>query len=182
MKKIITIGLLVFLLQHVHAQKLDVTLSKTDRQCEAGGASVTVNGGTAPFQYEWSNGSVSSTATNLEAGTYTVAVRDAAMQDTAIVFTIAEQLCEPTVPNHFSPNGDGFYDTWNISGLNYFPDFELLVYNRWGQQVHRQVKQYTSWDGTQLGVALPDATYYYVIFLSSSDRHQLVKGDVSILR
>jgi gliding motility-associated-like protein len=41
-----------------------------------GSASVIVNGGTAPFNYRWSNGATSLTALNLAAGTYTVTVTD----------------------------------------------------------------------------------------------------------
>ncbi|MBK7684241.1 MAG: SprB repeat-containing protein [Bacteroidetes bacterium] len=42
-----------------------------------GSSTVTPNGGTAPYSYSWSNGSVSSIANALSAGVYTVTVTDA---------------------------------------------------------------------------------------------------------
>lgn len=174
--------LFVVVWQTAVAQDLSVSLVKTDKECESGKASVSVNAGTAPFQYLWSNGALSDHVENLDAGSYTVTVTDATLQDTSIVFVIEESICEPVAENHFTPNGDAFNDNWSISRLAYFPDFELLVYNRWGQQVHRQSRQYIPWDGTHLGLPLPDGTYYYILFLSGSDKHKFIKGDVSIIR
>jgi len=42
-----------------------------------GSANVTVNGGTAPYEYKWSNGATTSAISNLQPGTYTVTVIDA---------------------------------------------------------------------------------------------------------
>ena len=42
----------------------------------SGSASVTATGGTPPLTYSWTNGSTGATATGLQAGIYTVAVRD----------------------------------------------------------------------------------------------------------
>jgi gliding motility-associated-like protein len=176
------ISLFLFAVHISVAQSLDVRFSKTDKECEAGKASVSILSGTAPYQYVWSNASVTDHTENLEAGTYTVTVMDAAGQDTSIVFTIEEQICEPVAETHFTPNGDMFNDSWDISRINYFPDFELVVYNRWGQQVHHQTNQYTAWEGTHLGLPLPDGTYYYILFFSKSDKNKFIKGDVSILR
>lgn len=176
------ISVLLFALQAGFAQSLDVSFSKTDQECEAGRAAVTVNAGVAPYQYLWSNAVVSDRADNLEAGTYTVTVTDAAAQDTSIVFTIGKMTCEPVAENHFTPNGDTFNDSWTISRLTYFPDFELIVYNRWGQQVHHQTNDYVPWNGTHLGLPLPDGTYYYILFFSKGDKNKFIKGDVSIIR
>jgi gliding motility-associated-like protein len=183
MKKLfLFIALYVCALQEIKAQDLVVSLSKTDKECEPGKASITVTSGTVPYQYAWSNASVMDYVENLEAGSYTVTVTDARAHDTTIVFTIEESICEPVPEKYFSPNGDSVHDSWRISRLNYFPDFDLYVYNRWGQQVHHQSNQYIPWDGTHLGLPLPDATYYYILFLSKTDKNKILKGDVSIIR
>lgn len=182
MKRFSTTYLFAFLIQSCLAQQLRVTLLKADSGCNPGRASVTTSSGTAPYSYIWSNGSVSDQAENLEPGMYEVRVSDTTMQDTSIRFEITDAGCEPLPESHFTPNGDGFNDSWDISQIGNFPDFELIVYNRWGQPVHRQENQYTPWDGGQLGLPLPDATYYYILFLSKSDKKRFVKGDVSILR
>ncbi|MCE7925138.1 MAG: hypothetical protein DYG98_18955 [Haliscomenobacteraceae bacterium CHB4] len=53
--------------------------STTNASCTAGGsATVAASGGTPPYTYNWSNGAMTATATNLAAGTYTVTATDAA--------------------------------------------------------------------------------------------------------
>ena len=53
--------------------------ASTDVLCHgesAGAATMTVSGGTTPYNYQWSNNATSATASNLPAGTYTVTVAD----------------------------------------------------------------------------------------------------------
>ncbi|MEZ4926319.1 MAG: gliding motility-associated C-terminal domain-containing protein [Saprospiraceae bacterium] len=69
--------------------------------------------------------------------------------------------------NGISPNGDGKNDTWHILGIDQYPDNEVHIFNRWGNQVFEQ-KGYTNtnaWDGTWNGKALPDGTYFYILNL-----------------
>lgn len=56
-----------------------ITVSTTPASCGAsdGKASVTVNGGTPPYQITWSNGQSGANATNLAVGSYSVTVKDA---------------------------------------------------------------------------------------------------------
>ncbi len=62
------------------AAPYSIDITKTDATNCAGNngtATVTVNGGTPPFDYNWSNGAKTATATGLSAGFYTVMVMDA---------------------------------------------------------------------------------------------------------
>ncbi|MHC1708717.1 MAG: hypothetical protein AB9842_14510 [Bacteroidales bacterium] len=56
-----------------------ITISKTDATCgkSDGTATASVNHGTPPYTFTWSNGQSGPTATNLAPGTYTVNVKDA---------------------------------------------------------------------------------------------------------
>ncbi|MBN4065712.1 gliding motility-associated C-terminal domain-containing protein, partial [Candidatus Amoebophilus asiaticus] len=71
------------------------TIAGTNLQCNgdnSGAADLTVNGGTAPYTYQWSNGATTEDLTNIAAGTYTVSVTDNnGCQATASV-TITEPL------------------------------------------------------------------------------------------
>jgi gliding motility-associated-like protein len=163
------------------AQNFSVTLTKVERECELAQANVSVTS-SASYSVNWSNGSIASSINELEPGAYTVIVTNSQNKDTTISFTVVNILCEPIPENHFTPNGDDFNDTWEIGRIEKFPDFELFVYNRWGQLVHRQENEFKSWDGKSLGLLLPDATYYYVVFLSKSDKKNFIKGAVSIIK
>lgn len=72
------------------------------------------------------------------------------------------------IPNTFSPNGDGINDTWEILGIEDFPDCDIQVFSRWGQLVF-QTTGYSKnkrWNGTsKSGKELSAGVYYYVINL-----------------
>ncbi|MDB5252489.1 MAG: hypothetical protein JWP27_1658 [Flaviaesturariibacter sp.] len=89
-------------------------------------------------------------------------------------------LKAPTVPNVFSPNGDGINDTWAIGSLESYPGATVEVYNRYGQLVFNSAGYARPWDGTFKGKPLPVGTYYYIIN-PRNGRKQLA-GFVDILR
>lgn len=68
-----------------------------------------------------------------------------------------------TIPNAFSPNGDGINDVWNIEALSTYPESETSVFNRYGQVVFHSQGYGRPWDGRLNGHLLPVGTYYYVI-------------------
>lgn len=166
----------------IQAQNLSVSFLKNEQACILGEASINIISGTQPFQILWSTRSTSNTIEQLNEGNYSVTITDGLNQDTTINFVISTMTCEPVVETHFTPNGDEFNDTWNISRIEYFPNFELFVYNRWGQLVHSQVSEFMPWDGRSLTIPTPDATYYYILFLDRSNKKEFMKGDVSIVR
>jgi gliding motility-associated-like protein len=51
-------------------------------------------------------------------------------------------------PSSFSPNNDGVNDVFKIEGeFISLKDFELLIYDRWGQQVFGSTNPTAVWDG-----------------------------------
>ncbi len=102
--------------------------------------------------------------------------------DTTLYFNIEKEACPVYVDKYFSPNEDNYHDLMGISNISYFPDFELEIYNKWGQKIHAQKGSYTPWDGKWNGIDLPDGTYYYILFYEAGNKNKLVKGDVTIIR
>jgi gliding motility-associated-like protein len=87
-----------------------------------------------------------------------------------------------TIYNGFTPNGDGFNDTWVIRNIELFPDAEISVYNRSSNVVFKTEGYDNSWNGThyKTGRKLPFGIYYYVIRIPSANK--TFRGSVSILR
>jgi len=154
--------------------------------CDLGAAKITVTGGEPPYFYQWSNGALGDTVSSLTGGNYTVYISDSDTSDLTpdinISFDVAAYVCKITFSNKFSPNGDGINDTWSVGRTEQYPKFFLQVFDRWGQIVHQQRGQYTPWDGTHLGIKLPDATYYCVFFYEEGKTGKLEKGNVTIVR
>ncbi len=89
-------------------------------------------------------------------------------------------LKSPSVPNIFSPNGDGVHDRWVISYLESYPGCTIDIVNRYGQPVFHSVGYTTPWDGKVNGKDVPVGTYYYVI--DPKNGRSKMAGYVDIIR
>ena len=83
----------------------------------------------------------------------------------------------------FSPNHDGINDTFVIENLNRFPNNQLCVFNRWGNQVLQEENYQNNWDGTwDESTVLPDGTYFYVLDVEVDSEMQQYTGFVQLRR
>lgn len=73
-----------------------------------------------------------------------------------------------TVPNAFSPNGDGINDVWKIDAIETYPKADIFIFNRYGQLVAKRKSDWSAWDGTVDKKPVPAGTYYYVIDLKEA--------------
>ncbi|HEY6162591.1 MAG TPA: CotH kinase family protein [Bacteroidia bacterium] len=89
---------------------------------------------------------------------------------------------EVSVPNAFSPNGDGNNDILFVLGNN-VQHFELNIYNRWGQRVFTTTNQADGWDGTFKGQKLNNGVFAYSLVYTTYDgsQHQK-KGNITLIR
>ena len=85
-----------------------------------------------------------------------------------------------TIPNAFSPNGDGINDYWDIKALVTYPESITQVFDRYGRQVFQTTGYARPWDGANNGKALPAGTYYYIIDLK--DGQPKLSGWVLIVK
>jgi len=63
------------------------------------------------------------------------------------------------IPNIFTPNADGKNDVFKIKDLESYPGSQLLIFNRWGNEVYRADNYLNNWDGGNLA----EGTYYYIL-------------------
>ncbi|NLK15372.1 MAG: T9SS type B sorting domain-containing protein [Bacteroidales bacterium] len=92
-------------------------------------------------------------------------------------------LGEFNPPNAFSPNGDGFNDTWKMEGFKLFNTVSVKIFNRWGQLVFESSDPNAEWDGTnKKGKDLPVGTYYYIIDYSTDSYSKKISGPITIIR
>ena len=71
------------------------------------------------------------------------------------------------VPNAFTPNGDGVNDCFGVRYWGAADDFEMSIYNRWGQLIYHSRNVKDCWDGTIKGIKQASGTYVYKIIVSS---------------
>lgn len=95
---------------------------------------------------------------------------------------IVEVVPDIIIINGFTPNGDGVNDVWELDFAIYFPDIEVFVYNRWGEELFRSSGYAVPWDGRFKGKDLPVGTYYYIIQLNDIKYPEPFSGPVTIMR
>ncbi len=80
------------------------------------------------------------------------------------VSTDTKNILGLSIPNVFTPNGDGMNDTFTIVGLNIYPENEILIFNRWGNSVFQEKNYHNEWTGP----GLSEGTYFYILKVKST--------------
>ncbi len=141
----------------------------------------TITGGSGGYNYLWSSGETSEDISDLRAGYYTLSVTDIFGCETSESTTVtSNNIACLTVPNTFSPNGDGINDTWVINNIELYPDCYMQIFNKWGTIVFESQPYSESWDGTYQGNPLPAETYYYILSFDKSLK--TLTGTITIIK
>lgn len=71
-------------------------------------------------------------------------------------------------PKFFTPNDDGFNDTWNLSGTSNVvePDAKIFIFDRYGKLLKQIRAGGIGWDGTFNGKPMPSSDYWFSATLS----------------
>lgn len=139
-------------------------------------------GGMPPYSYNWSEAlATDSILANLHSGTYSVTITDSRQcteTRSAIVYASPEVCLE--IPTAFTPNQDSNNDTWEIKGIQFYPQAQVVIYNRWGQIIFESKGYNTPWDGKYKNNDVSSGPYVFILNLNNgSDPYQ---GIVTIIR
>ncbi|WP_425077817.1 T9SS type B sorting domain-containing protein [Psychroserpens sp. S379A] len=66
-------------------------------------------------------------------------------------------------PKYFTPNGDGFNDTWNIKGIADQPSAKIYIFDRYGKLMKQISPTGEGWNGTYNGSPMPSSDYWFVV-------------------
>jgi gliding motility-associated-like protein len=128
--------------------------------------------------YEYSidgvNYQTSNQFTGLISGKYTVWVRD-------------KYGCEPTTdevyllmfPKFFTPNGDGYNDTWKIKFSDVEAGLTIKIFDRYGKLIKTLADNSSEWNGTFNGTELPATDYWFIVTRANGMEY---KGHFSLKR
>jgi gliding motility-associated-like protein len=142
---------------------------------------VTVNPiGTGSLIYALDDGAWqdSNVFTGVEPGTHTVLV-----SDLEGCTNLSIEVVVIDYPKFFTPNGDGYNDTWNIIGLNQ-ADAKLYIFDRYGKLIKQLSTTAGSkgWDGTYNGAQLPSTDYWFTIEFTENGQQKVFKSHFSLKR
>lgn len=83
------------------------------------------------------------------------------------------------LPKFFSPNGDGYNDTYQIEGNSMLPKVKIAIFDRYGALIIYLDERNASWDGTFKGNPLPATDYWYKATFTDGKE---MKGHFSLIR
>jgi valyl-tRNA synthetase len=124
-----------------------------------------------PFQ-------TSNVFTNVSAGNHIVTVQDLnGCEDATIEVYVVDY------PKFFTPNGDGYNDTWNIFTLrDTNPNAKIYIFDRYGKLIKQIIPAGQGWDGTFNGQNLPSTDYWFTIEYLENGQNRTFKAHFSLKR
>ena len=88
-------------------------------------------------------------------------------------------------PNTFTPDGDEFNQDWRVymEGIDVF-DWNIQIFNRWGQLVWESDDINIGWDATYQGKLVEDGTYVWIIRTKDllNDNKYTFNGHVNVIK
>ena len=132
---------------------------------------------------------VSPTHTYQDTGMYNVRLivtKDNGCTDTAFVQLDVMPLTTLFFPNAFTPNNDGLNDEFGgIGFLEGLRDYELNIWNRWGELIFETTDPFVFWNGEKKnkGEPVQPGVYIYTVkFLGPRGEVNEQKGHVTLIR
>jgi gliding motility-associated-like protein len=123
-----------------------------------------------------------------ESGTYYVTQQVCGVSVTDSIrvdITILDQTVY--IPNAFTPDGNELNPVFEVvfGDYTHVLNYQMVIYNRWGEVVFSTTDPYTSWNGTGTNGLVQDGIYAYVVKIETDcDGNQIwVKnGHVAVLK
>lgn len=166
--------------------QLNLSASVTDASCpdsKDGSVNLAISGGTAPYSIFWSDGFAGQTRNGLLPGNYEVVVSDHNGCSESLVAEVGFSFSVNclVIPQVITPNGDGFNDEWRIRNIEFYPNAEVRIFNRWGQEVFATRNPADNpWDGRYKGKLVPTDSYHYILYLNDGSEPRT--GIISVIR
>ncbi len=90
------------------------------------------------------------------------------------------------LPNAFTPNNDSKNDLYvGVGETEYIQDFEMLIWNRWGEIIFQTNDPTEGWNGLKNNVGKPVPLGAYIVFVKYIDGRgelQEIKGTATVVR
>jgi len=96
--------------------------------------------------------------------------------------SISREVVVIDTPKFMTPNGDGYFDTWHISGIEHLPGTTISIYDRYGKQMTFLTSETVGWDGTYNGLNMPANDYWFVANVKQNGVEFQVKGHFALRR
>ena len=95
---------------------------------------------------------------------------------------VTKEVIVIDTPKFMTPNDDGYFDTWHITGVETLPGTIIYIYDRYGKQLARLTATSPGWDGTHNGHKMPASDYWFVAEVKKDNTSFQLKGHFALKR
>lgn len=96
--------------------------------------------------------------------------------------SITKDVMVVDTPKFMTPNNDGYFDTWHITGVKNFEGTSIFIYDRYGKLLKTLSNTSPGWDGTYHGTLMPAEDYWYLANVNYKGEDLLLKGHFALKR
>lgn len=109
--------------------------------------------------------------TNIQPGVHTITVFNKYSCG-----SLTENIIVVDYPKYFTPNGDGYHETWNIKGIEALGKTTITIFDRYGKLLKVFDAKEKGWNGTFNGQPLPSDDYWFKIeYEKNNSKHEFKK-------
>ena len=130
--------------------------------------------------YEWSTGEATNNIEVTEEGSYFVKAYNRICESIESINVKEYCVSKLSIPNAFTPNGQGTNDIFIPVPYGDITKYELLVFDRWGEQIFSTKNLNEGWDGNYKGNPCQIDVYVYKATYGYITENQAVKTEVSV--
>ena len=136
--------------------------------------------GQGSYLYSIDGGSfqTSNVFSNVPTGEHYVTIQDS----NGCTNIVLEHIFTIGYPHYFTPNADGYHDTWNIWALKNQPNSEVNIFDRYGKVIKTIRPNSEGWDGTFNGNDLPSTDYWFAVKFTENNVEKTFRSHFSLKR
>ena len=139
---------------------------------------ITVNGiGNYAYALDGETPQTSNVFENVTLGYHTITIIDLNGCE-----EVTHEVVVVDAPKFMTPNNDGYFDTWHISGVATLPGTMVNIFDRYGKLLTALDSRSAGWDGNFKGQPMPTNDYWFVAKVVQGGRSFEVRGHFTLKR
>ena len=135
--------------------------------------------------YRWDDGLTAAFRSITTPGTYKlVATNNCGADSASVTVSAIHCACEVYIPNAFTPNNDNMNETFGPEFCP-FTEYELIVFNRWGEKIFVSDSVDIRWDGSYQNKPVQMGAYMWILRYKMKSRYEtqhMMSGTVHVLK
>lgn len=93
---------------------------------------------------------------------------------------VSKEIVVIDAPKFMTPNGDGYFDTWHITGVETLPGTIIYIYDRYGKLLTQLTSSSDGWNGRYNGNLMPSSDYWFLAKVRKGSIAFDVKGHFAL--